>query len=63
MAKILGREGTNTQVSGMFFKAMMQAVLLFGSYMWVLNYHTGRVLESFQHRVDRLITGRQPKRR
>ena len=34
---ILRREGANPKVSGMFFKAVMQAVLLFGLEMWVMT--------------------------
>ena len=34
---ILRREGVNPRVSGMFFKAVVQVVLLFGSEMWVMT--------------------------
>ena len=34
---ILGREGSNPRVSGMLFKAVLQAALLFGSKMWVMK--------------------------
>ena len=30
LARIMGREGTSPRVSGMFFKTVVQAVLLFG---------------------------------
>ena len=36
---ILQREGANPRVSGMFFKAVVQAVLLFGSEMHCVNTH------------------------
>ena len=61
MAKILVREVAIPRVSGMFFKAVVQAVLLFGSDMWVMNPHMGRDLGSFHQRVVRLITGRHLK--
>ena len=61
MERILGGEGASPQVSGMFFKAVVQAVLLFGSETWVQNPHMGQALVSFQHRFARRITGRQPK--
>ena len=61
MAKILVREVDIPRVSGMFFKAVVQAVLLFGSDMWVMNPHMGRDLGSFHQRVARLITGRHLK--
>ena len=41
MSRILGREGANVQVSGALFKAVDQAVLLFGSNTWVMNPHMG----------------------
>ena len=41
LARILGREGASPRVSGMFFKAVVQAVVqavfLFGSEAWVLT--------------------------
>ena len=60
---ILGGEGANPRVSGMFFKAVVKAVLIFGLEMWVLTPRMGRPLEIFQHGVEKWITGRQLKRR
>ena len=37
MTRILGREGAEPRISGLFFNAVVQAVLLFGSEMWVLT--------------------------
>ena len=50
LTRILGREGANLRVSGMFFNEVVHAVLLFGSETWVLTPHTGRALGSFQCR-------------
>ena len=61
MARILGQEGASPRVSGMFFKAVVQVVLLFKLETWVLTPRMGRALGSFQHRVARQIMGRQPK--
>ena len=47
----------------MFFKAVVQVVILFGSETWVLIPHMGRVVVIFQYRVSRWITKMQPKRR
>ena len=55
LEKILVRKGTIPRVSGIFSKAIVQAVLLFGSVMWVMIPHMGRALESFQYRVARWI--------
>ena len=51
MTRILGREGADLRISGLFLNAVVQAVLLFGSDTWVLNPHIERSLGSFQHRV------------
>ena len=37
LERILGRKGATPRVPGMFFKAVVQAVLLFESYIWVMN--------------------------
>ena len=63
MERILGQEGASPQVSGMFFKAVVQAVLLFDSETWVVTTRMGRALGIFQHRFTRRITGKQSKRR
>ena len=39
--RILGREGPIPGMSGIFFKAVVQAVLIFGSKTWVMNPHVG----------------------
>ena len=38
MSIIFGREGANPRVPGMFFKALMQAVLIFGAETWVMTH-------------------------
>ena len=63
MARILGRKRTISRVLGMFFKAVVHAVLLFGSETWVTPHRMGKDLGSFQDRVARRITGRKPKQR
>ena len=62
LSRILGREGANPRVSGMFFKAVVQAVLLLGAEMWVITPRIGLSLGGFQHRVDWKINGSQPRR-
>ena len=59
--RILGWEGANPRASGMFFKAVVQAVLLFRSETWVMTPCMGRALGSFQHGVARRIKGKHPK--
>ena len=62
MSRILSRKGSDPKVSGHFFKAVVQAVFLFGAETWVLTPRTERALNIFQHRVARRLIGRQPRR-
>ena len=62
LSRILRQEGADPKVSGNFYKAVSQAVLLFGAETWVLTPRMERALDSFQHRVARRLTGRQPRR-
>ena len=59
---ILSREGVDPKVSGKFYKAVAQAVLMFGAETWVLTPRMERSLDRFHNRVARRITGRQPRR-
>ena len=63
LSRILCWEGADGRVSGKFFNAVVQAVLLFVAETWVLTTRIERALESFQHGSARRITGRQPRRR
>ena len=49
-------------MSEFFYKAVAQAVLLFGAETWVLTPRMEQVLDSFQHRVARRITVKQQRR-
>ena len=48
---------------GTFFKAVTQAVLLFGAETWVLTPRMEQALRSFQHRATRRLTRRNHKSR
>ena len=63
MTQILRREGALSRVSGFFFKAMVQAVLLFRSETWVVTHHMGKSLGSFHAQVARRLMGRLPQRK
>ena len=58
MTRVLSREGAEPQVSGFFFKAVVQAVLPF-----VVTPCTGRELRGFQGQVARRIMGHLPRRK
>ena len=60
LSLILRREGADPKVLGSFYKAVVQAVILFRVETWVLTPRMERALDSFQHRVAQQITGRQP---
>ena len=63
MESIISREGAEPKVSGLFFKADIQAVLILGAETWVLTPRMDQALISFHHRVAQRITRRQPMRR
>ena len=54
--------GLDARTSGQIYLVVVQLVMLYGSYMWVVTPHIGRVLVGFQHRVARKLMGRQPWR-
>ena len=47
LSRILSREGADPKVSGKFYKAVAQAVLLFGEETWVLTPMMERALDIF----------------
>ena len=59
--RILSREGSDSKVSGLFFKAVFQAVLISVAETWVLTPHVEQALSSFHHRVAQRLTKRHPK--
>ena len=63
MTRILGREGSYPNVSGLLFKAVIRAMFLFRSETWVLTPWMDQALGSFKHGVSQQLTGRQPRRR
>ena len=62
-SRILCQEGSGVRVSDKVFKAVVQAVLLFGEETWVLTPRMEWALDSFQNGAARRLTGRQPRRR
>ena len=55
--------GGGSEDVGEFFKAVIQAVLLFGAEKWVLTPRIEQAMSSFQHRVAQRLTGRHLRRR
>ena len=62
VGKLLSVQTTDPRVRGYFYKAILQAVLLYGSESWVISKFKLQQLRSFHHRVARYITGRHIKR-
>ena len=58
ISRILIREGERPQVSGFFFKALIQSVLIFGAETWVVTPRMGSSLGGFQDQMARRLTGR-----
>ena len=59
LQRILRREGATPRISGSFFKAVVQQVLLFGAETWVVTPKMERALSGFLHGAARRLTGRQ----
>ena len=62
MSSILGREGEYPCTSSKFYKAMVQATLLFGAETWVMYPKIGRTLGGFHHRVALCLEKMQLRR-
>ena len=59
--KILGREGLDRRTVGMFYVAVVQAVIIFESETWVLTPRLEKALEGFHHWGVRQMAGMVPK--
>ena len=62
MTRILIWEGANLKVSGLFVKAGVEAVLIFGAETWILTPRVERALNSFQHSFTQRINWRHSRR-
>ena len=63
LSRVLRKENASAKVSGMFYKATVQAVLLFGSETWVMTPALLRGLEGFHVRAARRMTGMMPRKK
>ena len=55
VAKVLGKIGSPIKAQAMIYKALVQAVLLYGSEIWVVTHAMITVIEGFHHRISRCI--------
>ena len=60
ISRPLLKTGVAPRFVGMFYKAIVQAVLLYGCETWVITPDILRLLESFHHRVARRISHKMP---
>jgi hypothetical protein len=56
ISKILTWQGSTPKVMGYYYKAVYQAILLYGCETWVISSATYKRLESFHHRIARQIS-------
>ena len=61
LENILVSEGADRRMVGSFYVAVVQAVLLFESNMWVLTPRLEKSLEGFHHQEVRQMAGMGPK--
>ena len=57
LAKLVGKMGVNIKAQGVMYKAVVQAVLLYGIEIWVVAEVMVTVMESFHQRIARWILG------
>ncbi len=62
VSRILRAENASPKVCGVFYKATVQAVLLFGSETWKLSPSSLKSLEGFHVRAVRCMAGKMPTR-
>jgi hypothetical protein len=62
VSHVLRVENASSEASGVFYKATVQAVLLFGSETWKLSPVSLKSLEGFHLRAARHMAGMQPTR-
>ena len=56
MPHILSREGAAPRVSGLFYKAVVQSIMLFGAETWVVTPRMGKALGGVQNQVKIRLT-------
>jgi hypothetical protein len=55
VSRVLSRQGADPKVSGYFYKAVVQSVLLYGCETWVVSKQILVSLEGFHHQVARRL--------
>jgi len=60
VSRVLAREGADARVSGMFYKAVIQSVLLYSCETWVITPSVLKALAGFHNRMARRLSGKRP---
>ena len=63
LSTIIAKECVPPPVAGMFYQAVVAAVLLYGSKTWVISTYDPRALEGFHVEAARRLTGMRPTKR
>jgi hypothetical protein len=63
VSTVLRAEGLPPKAGAMFYKAIVQSVLLYGVETWVLTASMRKTLAGFHHRVGQSLSGLRPFRR
>ena len=62
LSKVITTKGVVPRVVGMFYQAVVAAVLLYGSETWCLTDTARRPLDGFHVEAARRITGKKPRK-
>ena len=62
ISKVITKEEVPPRVAGMFYQAVVAAVLLYGSETWCLTDTARRPLDGFHTEAARRITGKMPRK-
>ena len=63
ISTVIAKDSVPAPIAGMFYQAVVTAVLLYGSETWVVPPHDLRALEGFHVEAARRITGMRPTKR
>ena len=61
LTRVMIREGADVWTLGEIYLAVVQSVMMSVLETWVMTPHIGRVLGRFHYRVNRRLTGKQPR--
>ena len=51
LANVMGKTGVDIKARVMMYKAIVQAVLMYGIEIWMFTYATMKFLEGFHHSI------------